>query len=649
MLDAMQSMHAMHGMIANDVIDPALHHQHDQYAHNHVPHPYRCAQNANHARAAEAAARRASIIGSNSLQSIISATLPYEVGAAAGLLSKVRMGLTPSTAKVRERGSTNMNGGRRLGSATSAAKHKSSSAPGGHRLQAAILRSMPWDIVLRLMRKYLTTIQPDNPFLVAATVEQQFQNVCHTLQQTQATQMQGQSPESVAALQSLAPSHDFLVVYLVLAISVTLGSAHEDGYEERCAALSISLFEEGIQHLYGLPVFPSELAWLQTILLVLLYATVFPRAANVWVLSGVAVRSCLELGLHREQPHADAIASSHPGEDGLAPDEEADLRRRVFWAAYCLDRSICSVMQRPLSTPDTAIDTRLPLSHTGKNDPFLGTIAFNKMLSEILHVHFQNEPLPPPATSWDGWLANMENRIQTWHSSSSSSTSSSTSNDFMMARGLMVLHRPSPRVPLPSPSSLLRAFEAASAAERIHRGHLKHGVFRRPWLSAHYTLEAATVVLFCLRHGYTAIAERFTPTQIFDRSKQMTANLLAIAAHGWPEVGIYAGVYERLLGPLLERVFLRSPTLDTGRFGPPEDAELMRLLYPGPAHLDSLRYGLRQKQPQPSPSQELSPFDFNLFLLEDEIWEQAAMLEKGAIGGGADDWIALQDMDFGMA
>lgn len=573
------------------------------------------------------------------------------MGAAAGLLSKVRMGLTPSTAKVRERGGINPS--RRLGSSTLATKHKSSNAPGGlHRLQAPILRSMPWDIVQRLMRKYLSTIQPDNPFLVTSTVVQQFQNVCDILQQTQQAHVPGQSPESVAHMQSLAPSHDFLVVYLVLAISVTLGSAHEDGYEERCAALSISLFEEGIQHIYGLPVFPSELAWLQTILLVLLYATVFPRAANVWVLSGVAVRSCLELGLHREQPHADSIApSSYPNEEGLSRDEEADLRRRVFWAAYCLDRSICSVMQRPLSTPDTAIDTHLPLSSTptGKNDPFLGTIAFNKMLSEILHIHFQNEPIPAPATSWEGWLADMEARIQTWHSSSSSSTSSSTSNDFMMARGLMVLHRPSPRVPLPSPSSLLRAFEAASAAERIHRGHLKHGVFRRPWLSAHYTLEAATVVLFCLRHGYTAIADRFTPTQIFDRSKQMTSNLLAIAAHGWPEVGIYAGVYERLLAPLLERVFLRSPTLDTNRFGPDEDAELMRLLYPGPAHLDSLRYGLRQKQPQPSPSQELSPFDFNLFLLEDEIWEQAAMLEKGAIGGGADDWMALQDMDFGMA
>ncbi|CAK7205335.1 hypothetical protein SEUCBS139899_008105 [Sporothrix eucalyptigena] len=552
-----------------DLIDPAL---------RHVPDP---SPPVDHRPATSDA--RSAIIGSRSLQAVISATLPYEVGTAADLLSRVRMGLTPSTAKVQER---------RTSATTVSAAMLARTTYSTGSLSAPVLRSMPWDIVQRLMHKYLSTVQLDNPFLVTATVVQQLQTVGQIL---------------AAAPEDVSPSHDFLVVYLVLALAVTPGSANDD-HEARCAALSVALFEEGLQHFYGLSVFQSELAWLQTILLVLLYATVVPRAANVWVLSGVAMRSCLEMGLHRED---DTCIDSD------VDNEERDLRRRVFWAAYCMDRSICSALQRPLSTPDAAIDARLPrpLVTESRNDPFLCHVAYNQLLSEMLHVHFHREPIPD-ALAWDVWLARMEARLQAWHGEAGGALSD---GDFLLARGLMVLHRPSPRVPLPAPDSLLRAFEAAAAAERIHRDHLRGGVFRRPWLSAHYTLEAATVVLFCLRHGHAAIAARFTPAHVFDRAKRLTSNLLAIATHGWPEVGIYAGVYERLLGPLLERVFLRTATLDTARFGPAEDAELMRLLYPGPAHLDRLRSGLRQKQQPPSPAAEQSPFDFNLFLLDDDL------------------------------
>lgn len=522
---------------------------------------------------------RTSIMSSGSLQAIVSATLPYGSGAT-DLLSRVRMGMTPSSAKVGEKSSR-----------TTSINPKANK--GSILLEPTILRSIPGDIVQRLMRKYLNTIHRDNPFLVTSVVVEQFNNVAEVLGSQAHTQASSDGPPL-----PVMASHDFLVVYLVLAISVTLGSAN-DGHEERCMALSMSLFEEGIQHLYSLPSFPSDIAWLQTILLVLLYATVCSRSANVWVLSGAAMRSCLELGLHREPP------------DSMALDIEAvELRRRVFWAAYCMDRSICSALQLPLSTPDEAINTELP---SQAQDPFQGSIVYQKLLSEILHVHFHGEPIPAGLT-WEDWLTRMEERLRSWRKPHSQASSSHHENaEFKMARGMMMLHRPSPRVPLPSSRSLLLAFEAAAKSERIHREHIQTGFFRRPWLSAHHTLEAATVVLFCLRHGYDAVTERFSAAQVFDMAKLFTSNFLAIAAHGWPEVSVYAGIYERLLGPLLERVFLRSSALGE-QFGAAQDAELMRLLYPGPAHLDNLRFGLRREL------EEFSPFDFNMFMGDDEVW-----------------------------
>ncbi|KAI1453756.1 fungal-specific transcription factor domain-containing protein [Annulohypoxylon moriforme] len=560
---------------------------------------------------------RSSILSGKPLQAIVSATLPYGSGAT-GLLSRVRMGLTPSAAQVGERGRT---------PAASHANHKTSKGSSNNiLLDATILRSIPADIVHRLIRKYLDTVQQDHPFLVASTVVQQFRNVAQILGwpvEEQEQEQQDIQSTQTANMQIMA-NHDFLIIYLVLAISVTLGSA-SDGHQERCMALSMSLFEEGIQHFYSLPSFPSDIAWLQTILLILLYATIFPRSANVWVLSGAAMRAYLELGLHREPPDESLV-------DGMDP-ETLHLRRRVFWAAYCMDRSICSALQRPLSTPDAAINTKLP-AQLGDDDTFLGSIEYHRLLSEILHVHFQREPIPNQLT-WDDWLTNTENSLRAWHRQYGSTSRPSSHHhemiEFNMARGLMILHRPSPRVPTPSARSLLIAFEAASTAARIHREHIRAGFFRRPWLSAHHALEAATVVLFCLRHGSEAITARFTASHVFDMTKLFTSNLLAIAAQGWPEVSVYASVYERLLGPLLERVFLGRLDLSEA-FGPAQDAELVRLLYPGPAHLEKLRFGWRQQQQN---QEELSPFDFTLFM-EEDFWTASGGLDVEVGEGGTD-------------
>lgn len=541
---------------------------------------------------------RKSILSSRSLQDMVRATLPYDSGAA-DLLSRVRMGMTPSSARVGESRTTPVN---------------REASKDNILLKASILRSVPPEIVQLLMRKYLNTIQHDNPFLISTAVVQQFQKVAEILECQVQSQTAGDEPLPVLA------SHDFLLVYLVLAVSVTLGSAN-DGHEERCMALSVSLFEEGIQHLFSLPSFPSDIAWLQTILLVLLYATVFPRSANVWVLSGAAMRSCLELGLHREPPDLMHLDS-----------ETLDLRRRVFWAAYCMDRSICSALQRPLSTPDTAINTKFP--NLAQDDTFLSSITYHRLLSEMFCVHFQREPIAPDQT-WDDWLAGMENRLRSWNRSYGPASSHHETIEFTLARGIMILHRPSPRVPLPSKRSLLLAFEAASTAARIHRDHIKSGFFRRPWLSAHHTLEAATTVLFCLRHGSETISQHFSASQIFDMAKLFTSNFLAIASRGWPEVSNYASVYERLLGPLLERVFSKGVALDD-RFGPAQDAELMRLLYPSPTQLEKLRFGLRQQE------EELSPFDFNLFMADDGFWGGALELT-----GEEEEWqMARWGIDF---
>jgi hypothetical protein len=57
-------------------------------------------------------------------------------------------------------------------------------------------------------------------------------------------------------------------------------------------------------------------------------------------------------------------------------------------------------------------------------------------------------------------------------------------------------------------------------------------------------------------------------------------------------------------------------------FGPAQDTELLRLLYPGPAQLEKLRLG----SDPPEASVDLESFDFNLFITDDNFWDPPADL-----------------------
>lgn len=95
-------------------------------------------------------------------------------------------------------------------------------------------------------------------------------------------------------------------------------------------------------------------------------------------------------------------------------------------------------------------------------------------------------------------------------------------------------------------------------------------------------------------------------------TKLFTANFLTIAAQGWIEIVEYGGIYERLLGPLLNPLF--KPAGGTPYVDSEQDAELLRLLYPSPAGSKTLKLPIGAGWQD---GEHLS-YDFNLFNWEDE-------------------------------
>ena len=323
------------------------------------------------------------------------------------------------------------------------------------------------------------------------------------------------------------------------------------------------------------------------------------------------MRSCLQMGLHRD--------TVDRNERGFL---QTDLRRRVFWTAYCIGRAVCSALQRPLSIPDPAISTELlsgasdqTIAATGSGSDgsvtktrALQWIEFSQLKSAMIEVQFQGKSLEDGQTL-DTWLEQMELLLNDWGKKYShlDEAGGNWPPGMSLSSAIARLHSPSPQMPVLLPNSLLVAFEATSVAARHQIEGLSSGLIHCPWIDARDMFQMGITLLFCIRNGYETICERFSLRDIVETTKIFTMYFLSAAEKGWSEILKYAGAYERLCGPLLETVFLSrgmekplttAVSFDAISFNAIHDAELMRLLYPGPAQLDKLRFG-RNRGPAP--------------------------------------------------
>lgn len=68
----------------------------------------------------------------------------------------------------------------------------------------------------------------------------------------------------------------------------------------------------------------------------------------MWEVSGAAMRVAIDLGLHHETDRQSKL-------DPL----ERDMRRRLFWSAYCIDRNLATALGRPPSISDEWISAKV--------------------------------------------------------------------------------------------------------------------------------------------------------------------------------------------------------------------------------------------------------------------------------------------------
>lgn len=193
-----------------------------------------------------------------------------------------------------------------------------------------------------LAEAFFDEVQWQYPFLHKASF-------LSSLREVYNAKSQGQD-ESRAETGSDAANIRFQI-FLVLAVGASTLSK-TPGMAADAGNYYISAMQYSDRALYNV-----SLVTTQNHLLLAMYALFNPRSdTNIWFINYLLMASCIDLGLHRDVgPRQESL----PKEAVL----KEEMRKRVFWSCYCLDRNVGTALGRPLGIRNEACDVPVRIWH----------------------------------------------------------------------------------------------------------------------------------------------------------------------------------------------------------------------------------------------------------------------------------------------
>ncbi|PVI00918.1 Zn(II)2Cys6 cluster transcripitional activator [Periconia macrospinosa] len=226
--------------------------------------------------------------------------------------------------------------------------------------------------------------------------------------------------DAVYHLDGIGKPFDFWVVRMVLAIACLLRSDQrgDTWYSDAVGHANAALeHAEKVLH-------PGFITSIQALVLLVIYATMDPHHYDSWTLIGAASRAMVDLGIHQDPSRSVSMAKS-----------KLEIRRRVYWCVYSLDRSTSLVQTRAFSFSDDSAHVHLPFHNASSSsrhsspqshvflqsfDSALDMFRIRQIQSEWYMDLFQSgrdqwqDPYP--------YIWNMYNRMSEWFNDMSQST-----------------------------------------------------------------------------------------------------------------------------------------------------------------------------------------------------------------------------------
>lgn len=284
---------------------------------------------------------------------------------------------------------------------------------------------------------------------------------------------------------------------------------------EGCFRSAISSVESAITYA------KSDIETLRSVLLLAQFVALCPSQGSLWHLTGIALRMCIDIGLHWETD-----------EQRLTMDPVALRdRRRLWYTTYQLDRFLSITLGRPFGIIDESIRVELPnpwvavvgsqaINAVPVTDNFdiHGQRALNHIFkmshleSEITHVqHSQSWSvrIAYPRANYATWMQDIVPRLQEWYTTIPDITTAHPLSifacqaywDIVYNNAILLLHRPNSMVPNVSPESLAISFDASCKMINSIKLLQRDGRVDILWRSVHQLLMTGLGVIYCLWHS----------------------------------------------------------------------------------------------------------------------------------------------------
>ncbi len=143
---------------------------------------------------------------------------------------------------------------------------------------------------------------------------------------------------------ALSSAYEVCVLHLVYAIGGRfLETTGETGnfFPEDHHTAALKLLDEILQL--------HDLRTVQTLMLLAIHCLRAPQGPGAWTYVGLAMRVAIDLGIHRRTATI------------RQPSLANELKKRLFWSCYNLDRQVSITLGRPFTISDRDIDLPLPL------------------------------------------------------------------------------------------------------------------------------------------------------------------------------------------------------------------------------------------------------------------------------------------------
>ncbi|KAK9466780.1 fungal-specific transcription factor domain-containing protein [Lipomyces arxii] len=314
---------------------------------------------------------------------------------------------------------------------------------------------------------------------------------------------------------------------LIFAIAVAV---HQQQYP---ALLCESYHTAAMKHIEPVFASPDRLESLQCILLLGQYSIMRPAVPGVWYVLGVALRLCVDLGLHVEggvKSWSGTNIAPKNGQGSLKESERVsarilDLRRRLFWCTYAMDRQVCVYLGRPFGIADNSIKVPFPsdlddvfITTRGITNPPEDTppsykqvavhiFQIRRLQSEVQTILYERAELPRRFATLKEWQTNMARRLEEWNNSAPKSAKDMNCNfnlyflDLNYEQTRLLLHGISPAIPRPSVEAFFIIADASEKVIRAYRQLHREKNINYTWMAVHNLFMAGTSYLYCLYHS----------------------------------------------------------------------------------------------------------------------------------------------------